>query len=115
MTQQELYRNLINAVKCNDSGSSGDSQIIVDAINQLELTISSQLRTDWEKTTFCENGIVTGYVIKVRDEETGVFTTEYWDALQNPTAIPPVGSECINAGSDNCASNTPQGVLTNWG
>lgn len=86
-----------------------------DAIEELleELLASLKKQDELTQIKFCEDGIVTGYVIKVWDEETNTFGQDiYLDSLGATSSTPPSGNIC--SGQDVCDDKNSVGTLLDW-
>lgn len=74
-----------------DATGGGDQTVLLEAILE---AIQDQPQKEIIEIPFCEDGLVTGYVIKVYDEESETFTEVFLDNTAQVTTVRPSGSVC---------------------
>lgn len=106
----ERNGRIANKIKCAIS-ELGDNSALELLLQQILDSLKKQ--DELTRIKFCEDGVVTGYVIKVWDEESNTFGTDiYLNESGSISSIAPTGSIC--SGQDVCDEKGSVGTVMSW-
>lgn len=108
-TNGDIYSAVKELTRVTKNCNSTDS--LEELLEQILESLKKQ--DELTKIKFCEEGIVTGYIIKVWDEETNTFGPDiFLDATGIVTTVAPTGTIC--SGQEVCDDKGSVGTVMDW-